>query len=219
MKVVSLTPIKMNNERTPGKNTKKFDDGTPLIQFILNTLLKCKEIDESYVYCSKEEIKDYMISGVKYLKRDEKFDTAQADINEMLFAFSIEVPADIYVLAHATAPFQKAESIDRGIAAVKTGKFDSAVAVRKMQEFLWKDGTPYNYDPEFIPRTQDLNPMYVETTGLYIYTKEVIQTLHRRIGDREYLLEVSPIEATDINNPVDFEIANAINTAIVSREK
>lgn len=49
MKVVSFTPIKMNNERIPGKNTKMFDDGTPLIHFILRTLLLCKEIDESYV--------------------------------------------------------------------------------------------------------------------------------------------------------------------------
>ena len=35
MKVVALVPIKMNNERTPGKNTKRFHDGTPLIQCIL----------------------------------------------------------------------------------------------------------------------------------------------------------------------------------------
>ena len=43
MKVVALVPIKMNNERTPGKNTKQFDDGTPLIQFILKALLGAKK--------------------------------------------------------------------------------------------------------------------------------------------------------------------------------
>lgn len=217
MKVVSLTPIKVNNERIPGKNTKRFDDGTPLIQFILKTLLKCKEIDESYVYCSNEGIKEYMIPGICYLKRDEKYDTPQADVNNMFYAFSTEVPADIYVLAHATAPFQRAETIDRGVLAVKTGGYDSAVAVRRMQEFLWKDGKPFNYHPEFIPRTQDLESFYVETTGLYIFTKDVIQKLHRRIGNKEYMLEVSPIEATDINNPVDFEIANAINRAMINK--
>lgn len=31
MKVVALVPIKMNNERTPGKNTKKLSDDIPLI--------------------------------------------------------------------------------------------------------------------------------------------------------------------------------------------
>lgn len=31
MKIVSFTPVKLNNERVPGKNTKRFKDGTPLI--------------------------------------------------------------------------------------------------------------------------------------------------------------------------------------------
>lgn len=210
MKVVALVPIKMNNERTPGKNTKKFDDGTPLIHFILKSLLNSDEIDEVYVYCSKEEIKEYLLDGVKYLKRDPKYDTASADVNEMFYSFSKEVDADIYVLAHATAPFQKTKSIDNGIKAVKSGNYDSAVAVKKMQDFFWKDGKPANYNPIDIPRTQDLDPIYVETTGLYIFTKEVIMTLRRRIGNNPYLLEMTEVEATDINDPIDFEIANAI---------
>ena len=216
MRTVALVPIKLNNERTPGKNTKRFDDGTPLIHCIERTLLECKEIDEIYVYCSKEEIKEYLLPGIHYLKRDERFDTAQANVNEMFYMFSTEVDADIYVLAHATAPFQKAESIDRGVLAVKSGEYDSALAVKKMQEFIWKNGCAFNYNPAFIPRTQDLEPLYVETTGLYIFTKCVIQTRHSRIGAKEYMLEVSPIEATDINNPVDFEIANAIYSEIIA---
>ena len=218
MKVVALVPIKMNNERTPGKNTKPFDDGTPLIQFILKALKGADQVDETYVYCSKEEIKDYLIEGVNFLKRDEKFDTAQANVNDMFYTFSQQVPADIYVLAHATAPFQLSESINKGILAVKSGEYDSAIAVKKHQDFFWLDGKPLNYDPNHIPRTQDLAPIYMETTGLYIFTKEVIEKLRRRIGDKPYLLEVSEIEATDINNPIDFELANAIYTSILSKK-
>lgn len=217
MKVVALVPIKLNNERTPGKNTKKLSDGTPLIQCILKSLMKCCEVDDVYVYCSREEIKEYLIPGVNYLKRDAKFDTAQANVNEMFYTFSTEIDADIYVLAHATAPLLAPESIDKGVAEVKSGKYDSAIAVRKMQEFIWKDGKAFNYNPDFIPRTQDLEPLFVETTGLYIFTKKVIQERRSRIGKTPYMLEVSPIEATDINNPIDFEIADAIYTNILKR--
>lgn len=210
MRVVALVPIKMNNERTPGKNTKRLKDGTPLIQCILKTLVNCTEIDDIYVYCSNEAIKEYLIDGVHYLKRDVRFDTAEADVNEMFRTFSVQIPADIYVLAHATAPFQKEESIDRGIKQVKSGKYDSAVAVTKMLEFIWQDGQPLNYNTKKIPRTQDLKPYYVETTGLYIFTQNVIQEKKSRIGDSPYLLEVSKIESTDINDPIDFEIADAI---------
>ena len=210
MRTVALVPIKMNNERTPGKNTKKLSDGTPLIQCILKTLKDCKEIDDVYVYCSNEAIKEYLIDGVHYLKRDAKFDTATADVNDMFRTFSLEVPADIFVLAHATAPFQEPESIDKGIRQVKSGEYDSALAVTKLLEFFWQDGKPVNYDTLKIPRTQDLNPYYEETTGLYIFTKRVIQERRSRIGDKPYLLEVSKIESTDINDPIDFEIANAL---------
>ena len=130
----------------------------------------------------------------------------------MFRTFSMEVPADIYVLAHATAPFQEAESIDKGIRQVKSGEYDSAVAVTKILEFVWQDNRPVNYDTKKIPRTQDLKPYYVETTGLYIFTKKVIQERRSRIGEKPYLLEVSKVESTDINDPIDFEIANAIYT-------
>lgn len=215
MKTVALVPIKMNNERTPGKNTKRFHDGPPLIQCILSALKECKEINGIYVYCSKEEVKEYLLPGTSYLKRDERYDTAQADVNDMFRTFSLEVPADIYVLAHATAPFLKADSIDEGIRAVKTGEYDSAVAVRKLQEFMWKDFLPVNYNPMKIPRTQDLEPLYVETTGLYIYTKDVIQNRRSRIGEHPFMLEVDTIEATDINTPEDFMIADAIYNHVI----
>ncbi len=210
MKTVAFIPIKLNNERVPGKNIRPLSDGTPLVHLIQKTLLKTKLVDEIYVYCSNDCIKDFLLDGVKYLKRDEKFDRSDAKVNDMFLAFSNTVKADVYVLAHATAPLQTAKSIDKGIEIVMSGEYDSALAVRKIMDFLWIDGKPFNYSIDKIPRTQDLKPTYAETTGLYIYNYDVIQNLNRRIGNKPYLLEVDAIEATDINYPDDFEIADAL---------
>jgi spore coat polysaccharide biosynthesis protein SpsF (cytidylyltransferase family) len=38
MKIVGVVRVKLNNERLPGKNTKPFDNGEPLIRYILTTL-------------------------------------------------------------------------------------------------------------------------------------------------------------------------------------
>ena len=46
MKTVAVVPVKMNNERLPGKNTKCFDNGEPLIKYVLSSLSKVKNIDE-----------------------------------------------------------------------------------------------------------------------------------------------------------------------------
>lgn len=210
MKIVAFVPIKLNNERLPGKNIKSFTNGSPLITYILDTLLSVEDIDEIYVYCSSEEICQYLPSNVKFLKRDSYLDLSTTSFNEVLTSFSEKISADIYVLTHATAPFISRKSFEEGLKAVSSKEYDSALSVTKLQEFLWKDGSPYNYNPKMIPRTQDLPVLYTETCGMYIYKKDVINHFKRRIGNRPYLVEVSKIEAIDINNEDDFILADSV---------
>lgn len=211
MKVVAFVPMKLNNERLPGKNTKRLKNGKPLVQYILSALESANGIDERYVYCSDEAIRDFIEhDNIAYLERDKSLDRSETKINEVLQAFAKDVHADVYVLAHATAPFISAASIERGIKAVTEEGHDSALSVHKMQEFIWRDGRPMNYELECVPRTQDLDPLFVETTGLYIYTRDLIVQKNRRIGENPYLVEVSRIEALDVNEPVDFEIVDAV---------
>ena len=217
MKVVAFVPVKLNNERLPGKNTKVFEDGTPLISLILNTLLHVRNVDEIYVYCSDDSIVEYLPLGVKYKKRSVELDRSETKINEVLQSFANDIPADIYVLAHATAPFISPSSIAYGVEQVVSGKYDSALTVHKMQEFIWKDGKPLNYDLAAVPRTQDLAPLYIETTGLYVYTHELITSRNVRVGDRPSLIEISKIESVDINESIDFEIANALYVSVISK--
>ena len=81
-------------------------------------------------------------------------------MNEVLKAFAKDVPADVYVMTHTTAPFISKESIEKGLDAVLSGEYDSSFAAKKLQDFLWKDGKPFNYELDNIPRTQDLEPLY-----------------------------------------------------------
>ena len=212
-KTVAFVPIKLNNERFPNKNITPFDNGEPLIHYILNTLKEVKNVDEVYVYCSDESICDYIPEGIKFLKRETYLDLSTTSFNEVLTTFADLVDADVYVLTHATAPFMSAESIEKGVDAVVSGEYDSALAVQKLQEFVWKDNKPFNYDVKHIPRTQDLPLMYTETCGLYVYTSDLIKNEKRRVGDKPYLVEVSKIEACDINTKDDFIVANAIFNA------
>ena len=82
MKTIAFVPIKMNNERLPGKNIKKFSNGRPLISYILETLKLVEGLDEIYVYCSDPEIKKYLPDGVRYLKRDTYLDLSNMGFKE-----------------------------------------------------------------------------------------------------------------------------------------
>lgn len=211
--------MKLNNQRLPQKNTKCFTNGKPLCNYILSTLLNVEGIDEIYVYCSNSDIQEFIPDGVKYLKRSVLLDQDTTKMNEVLQAFAKDIPADIYIMTHTTAPFISAESIKEGLDAVKSGEYDSSFAAKKLQDFLWKDGVPFNYRLDNIPRTQDLPPLYEETSGFYIYCNEVMTGLNRRIGNKPYIVEVGEIEGVDIDEAEDFEIADAIYNHIVLKKE
>lgn len=219
MKTVVLLPIKLNNQRVPGKNTKTFSDGTPLMTLIQKACLDAKKVDEIYVYCSNEAVKEYILPGVKFLKRPDFLDTDKANSNDIIREFIKTVDADIYVETHATGPFTKSESIDACVEAVATGEYDSAFLAKRIQEFLWQNGTAMNFDIQHFPRTQDLVPIYSEAPGAYVFTKETFEKYDRRVGMKPYIHEISEIESRDIDYPEDFEIANAIYMSILKNRK
>lgn len=210
MKIIAVIPIKLNNQRLPGKNIKLLSSGQPLCSMILNTFLQVPQIDEVYVYCSDEAIIDYIPKGVTFLKRSTELDTNTCSMTEVLKRFAHDVEADIYIMSHVTAPFVTVESIQKGLNAIIDEKYDSAFSVKKVQDFMWREGQPMNYKLDNIPRTQDLEPFYMETSGFYAYEKSVIIEKGRRIGDKPFLVEVGEIESIDIDEEEDFIIADAI---------
>ena len=96
------------------------------------------------------------------------------------------------------------------IEAVISGKYDSAFCAEKIQAFLWQDRKPLNFDATNLPRTQDLEPIYKETSGIYVFTKEVFLKYGRRIGVNPFVKCVGFKEMIDIDNPEDFDLAEAL---------
>ncbi len=209
MKIVSFIPIKLNNQRLPGKNTM-FLGGRPLCDYIFKTLCKVDGIDERYVYCSDEAIKPYLPDEIQFLKRDPYLDGFQVKGLEIIDHFVKDVDADIYVLTHVTQPFTKASSIENALKKVVSGEYDSAFSAVMLQDYMWKGGKPFNYDMKNIVRTQDLDPIYMETGAFFIFRKEVFTELGQRIGNKPYIYEIDQFEAVDIDTAEDFEFAKAV---------
>lgn len=206
MKTVALIPIKLNSQRLPHKNILPIA-GHPLCWHISNTLLNVKGIDEVYVYCSDEKVCEYLPSKVLFKKRDKHLDEDSVKGFEIYKSFINEIDSDIYVLAHTTSPFIKKESIENALKNVLNGTNDSAFSAERIQTFAWYNNQPINYNLNDVPRTQDMEPIWVETSAFYIFKKEIFTKHNRRIGFNPYIQEVSGIEAIDIDEPKDFEIA------------
>lgn len=209
MKVVSFIPIKLNNQRLPGKNTLPLGK-RPMCEYIFDTVAKVKGIDERYVYCSDEKIKQYMPESLIYLKRDTYLDGFQVKGLEIIEYFLRDVKADIYVLTHVTQPFTKPDSMEEALQKVISGEYDSAFSAKEIQDYCWYQGKPFNYDMQDIVTTQNLEPIYMETGAFYIFTREVFEKYHQRIGKKPYIKVIDQLEAVDIDTGQDYEFAKAV---------
>ena len=222
MKTTLFMPIKLNNERTPGKNIKCFDDGTPLLQVPLHTALKAKAdgyVDRIIVFCSKKEIKNYIPEGIEFLQRPDYLDQQKIRCADIIETFIRMVESDIYVMYHATSPFITKEHLTECIEAVKTGNYDSAFAAKKLQNFIWFDGKPLNFTLDCAPRTQDMKPYFCELSSPYVFTKAVFDKYHGRTGIKPFICECSEIESVDIDYPEDFLLANAVYMSLVKKRE
>lgn len=209
MKTVAFVPIRLNSQRVAGKNLRPLR-GMPLMCHILKTLTEVESIDEVYVYCSDESIRELLPEGVRFLRRSASLDRDTTLGREIYDAFTAEVEADLYVLAHATSPFIRPATIAEALGKVQSGAYDSSFSAERIQTFAWYGGRPLNYRLDEIPRTQTIEPVYVETSAFFIFPRALWCERRQRIGDRPWMAVVDRIEGLDIDYPEDFAMAEII---------
>jgi len=209
MKTVAFVPIRLNSKRIVGKNLKYLGN-KPLMAYVFETLCKVPEINEIYAYCSQTSIIEHLPSKVKFLKRSETLDGDETLGEEIYSAFVNEVDADIYILTHTTSPFLKNITFSNALKQILTNGYDSAFSAEKIQTFAWFESSPINYDLKHIPRTQDISPVFVETSGFYMFKKEIWVQEKQRIGSKPYIQVVDKIEGLDIDYEEDFKMAECI---------
>ena len=206
MKTVALVPIKLNSQRLPHKNILPIA-GHPLCWHLCNSLIQAKGIDEVYVYCSDEAVTLYLPEGTLFKQREKWLDGDFVKGFDIYRSFIKEVDADVYVLAHTTSPFIKVSSIENALSHILSGENDSAFSAERIQTFAWFRGKPINYDLNDVPRTQDMESIWVETSAFFMFKKEIFTVHGRRIGFTPFIQEVTGIEAVDIDEKKDYELA------------
>lgn len=205
-KIAGFVTIKMNSIRLPSKNILDLG-GHPLCSYILTTLSSVPRLSSVSVFCSTEDIMKYVPENVGLVLRDTALDGNQVKGLELFRSFAKAVEAEYYLLAHTTSPFTTTESINAAIDTIAAGEFDSAFTAQTLQTYGWLNNTPINYDPRDMARTQDIEPIVVETSGIYLFSRSMILDQHRRIGDKPYIIGTDYPECIDIDTLDDFRLA------------
>jgi len=218
MIITLLLPMKGNSERVPNKNLKLFN-GKPLFHAVIDELIKSKYINKVIINTDSDLIAESAVNAYKDFvhihKRPKNIQGDFVSMNKIIEYDLNNSDSDIYIQTHSTSPLLTIKSLDSAIEKMrsKTTDFDSIFSVTKIQtRFYDKNGNPFNHDPKELLRTQDLEPLFEENSGFYIFTKDSFKNAdNKRIGLRPLMFEIDKIEAIDIDEPSDFIIAETLH--------
>lgn len=212
MKIVALVPMRHHSQRVPGKNYRPLA-GRPLFHYIIETLLAVPEVTEVVVDTDSPQVVDGLrqhFPGVCILERPERLRADDVPMNEILLHDASQVEADYYVQTHSTNPLLRPETLSQAIGALlsQAPRFDSLFAVTLLKTRLWDQlGRPINHNPNVLLQTQDLPPVYLENSCIYMFQSETLARRYNRLGERPLMFPIDASQAWDIDDELDFQIA------------
>ena len=211
--IKALIFMKEHSERVPGKNVRPMC-GRPLFHWIMDSLIRSQYIQEVIVNTDSISIAENArrnFGAIIHMRPDYLLgDRVGAS---PLIAYDVaHTKGEYFFQTHSTNPLLRIETIDRAIEAFfGQNEHDSLFSVTSVQKrFYWPDGTPVNHDPSRLIRTQDLPVIYEENSCFYIFTRSSFELSRNRIGERPMLFPIDSMEAWDIDEELDFAVAETL---------
>jgi CMP-N-acetylneuraminic acid synthetase len=215
-KLVALMPMRHNSERIPGKNYRPFGDGRPLFHHMVDVMRQCPQIEKIVIDTDSPDIAEQCADKypeVLVLERPAHLRAGTTPMNDVLLRDIAEVESEFYLQTHSTNPLLRPETLSKAIDTFFANYpvYDSMFSVTRMQTRYWDSlARAVNHNPNILLRTQDLPPIYEENSCLYIFERDTLMSRHNRIGSRPYMFEIERVEAADLDEEIDFLVADLI---------
>jgi len=209
MTIKALIPARSGSVRVKNKNIAPFA-GSSLLEIKIKQMLRIPELDGVVVNSNSDEMLEIARRlGAETVKRDDYYASSSVSINEVCVNIAQNFDADIIVYTNATNPLVKDESISTAIAKYYeiADKHDSLNSAHAVKEFMWLNNNPVNYDPDNMPRSQDLPDILALNFAFNILPRDVMLKNRRIVGNKPYLFEIDKQEAVDIDDKIDFDFA------------
>jgi CMP-N-acetylneuraminic acid synthetase len=207
---IAIVPIKRNSTRLPNKNFLDLN-GKALLSYIFETLQRTTLFEEIYCYTSDPTISNLLPDGVKILDRDPQLDLDSATHEELWIPAIEAMPKNSKILmTHATSPLLSMTSIRKSYEVFNEGNYDSVFGVQELKNHIWFAGKPLNYELGNLIPTQNISPVLKETNGIYFFRREGFLRSKSRIHGKSMHFILSDIESLDIDNWLDFKVAEVL---------
>lgn len=213
--IAAIVPMRHGSERVPGKNHRAFA-GRPLYHRVVEALLAVPEIADVVIDTDSPPILEdarRCFPEATVIERPAHLGEGTVPMNEVLLNTVRRLDHDLFLQTHSTNPLLRAQTVSAAIQAFLAGRgmYDSLFTVTRLQTRLWDATTrPVNHNPAILLRTQDLPPIYEENSCVYLFDRDTLERRKNRLGERPLMYEIDPLEAVDIDEEFDFQLAEFI---------
>ena len=209
--VIAMVPVRAGSTRVPQKNTRPFGN-TSLLRLKLTLLKKLQGLKEIVVSTDCEVSADIAIQeGVKVQWRNKYYAGSEVTNDQHWFHIAETTPGDIVYLAQVTSPLVRVSSMQSALRSFfNDQKYDSINSVSLEKKFFWKDSKPLNYDITLTPRSQDLPKIVSLNFAITIIRRDKMMKKKNVVGNQPKFFELDKIESLDVDDLIDFKIAELI---------
>ena len=214
--MIAILPMKANSERVPNKNFRLIA-GKPLYVWILENLFSLDFLEKIIINTDANfEIFDQFKNNKKLILRSrlEHLRGDHVSMNLIIEDDLKHFQADDYLMTHTTNPNLSPKTLTKAYSLFKErdkNRFDTLFSVTRFQgRFYREDYSAVNHDPSELIRTQDLPPLYLENSCLYMFSREDFFKHNARIGSRPIMFETPQLESIDIDTESDWLIAESV---------
>ena len=212
MKIKALVAVRSGSQRVVNKNIRPFA-GSSLLEIKLNQLKIIPNIDGIVVNSNDDKMLEIASNmGCEVVKRDEYYASNQVSMSEVYRNMAENVNADVIAYINATNPLLNDRTIVQAIENYKKNisQYDSLNSAHLIKEFLFKENLPINYDLRHQPRSQDLPDISALNFAINIISREKMIECKNVVGYKPNIYIIDEVEATDIDNPIDFDFAEFV---------
>lgn len=219
MKSVAIITARGGSKRIPRKNIKKFN-GQPIISYSIKAALESGCFDEVMVSTDDQEIAEIAIrygAQVPFLRSEttsDDFSSTSDVLVEVLGEFFNQNKHFEYACClYPTAPFVTALKIKESFELMIKHDSDSVIPVCKFSYPVQRalkivSSKLIMADPtKIFTRSQDLEPMYHDVGQFYWINVARFMKSKTIFNDSVIPYEISELEVQDIDNLVDWQLA------------
>lgn len=217
MHTVAVIPARGGSKSIPLKNIQPLA-GKPLIAYAIEACRRAACVDRTVVSTDDERIAAVARecgAEVPFM-RPAELSGDPVTLDPVIYHAVETLEAqdgraiDVVLTVQPTCPLLRPETIERSVATLLEGGFDSVIMLQEIRHLYWcrENG---RFVPLFARRVnrQELEPLYPET-GAVFASRRVVITPESRLGENIGHVIGSDEEAIDIDTELDLRLAELV---------